>query len=89
MVERMGHERFLADVGAKPLQSDDVGDLYRIELPDDEPIVLVGVVNSTPEPDGHSKRYLLRVPPTITSAREAVAWTFDVKPQHYRPALET
>jgi hypothetical protein len=34
------------------------------------------VVNSTPEQDGTYRRYLLRVPPTTRTAREAVAWTF-------------
>lgn len=36
------------------------------------------VVNSTPEADGTYCRYFLRVPPTIGTARAAVAWTFGI-----------
>ena len=33
------------------------------EVEDDEPIVFVDLLNSTPEPDGTVKRYLMRVDP--------------------------
>lgn len=89
MLERMGHERFLAESGAQPIQRDRYGELLRIELPDDEPLVLVRVVNSTPEPDGSRNRYLLRVPPDVRSAQEGVAWTFNVPPGQYAPVAET
>lgn len=49
----------------------------------------VEVVNSTPEPDGTSRIYWLRVPPHIRRAREGVAWTFDVPEREYYPAVET
>jgi hypothetical protein len=49
--------------------------------------VVVKVVNSTPEPDGSFKDYLLRVPPDIRTPREAVAWTFAT--DDYRPAVQT
>jgi hypothetical protein len=89
MVERYGHARFLSDLGAKPLASDDFGTLYRVEFADDEPLTLVKVVNSTPEPDGSRKEYFLRVPPDMRSAREAVAWTFGVLAHRYSPAVQT
>ena len=41
-----------------------------------EDIYLLEVVNRTPEPDGSFKHYYLRVPPQISKAKEAVAWTF-------------
>lgn len=47
------------------------------------------VVNSTPEPDGSSKEYSLRVPPYMTSARQAVAWTFGMEENEYSPAFES
>ena len=57
---------------------------------DDEPLRVVEVVNSTPEPDGTYRRYLLRVPPTTRTAREAVAWTFGFDdPQQYLLAAES
>lgn len=45
---------------------------------------LLRVVNSTPEPDGHHKIYLLRVPPDRASAQAAAAWTFDIPADEYR-----
>ena len=38
--------------------------------------MLVEVLNATAEQDGTRKTYFLRVPPTVRTAREAVAWTF-------------
>ena len=89
LMERYGHERYLRDSGAKAIQQDARGTLYRKEIPDDEPLVMVKVRNSTPEPDGSVKDYWLRVPPTMKTASEAVAWTFGVEPAEYAPAVET
>ena len=89
LIERVGHERFLSLTEAKPIHDDRCGKLYRINLPNDEPIVLIEVVNSTPEPEGYFKHYFLRVPPQIATAREAVAWTFGMKAQEYLPGVET
>ena len=63
--------------------------ITRREMNDDEPLVMVRVINSTPEPDGTNKRYMLRVPPTIKTAREAVAWTFGMSPETYAPEMES
>ena len=56
MVERYGADRFLFDSGAKLIARDSVGLLYRKDLADDEPLVMVRVLNSTPEPDGVMSR---------------------------------
>ena len=58
-------------------------------IPGDEPIVMVEMVNLTCERDGSFKRYLLRVPPNIQTAHEAVAWTFDVPAKDYAPQIES
>lgn len=89
LLERYGAQRFLIDVGARPVHSDDFGTLYKVEFENDEPLVMVKVLNSTPEPDGARKEYFLRVPPTMVTAREAVAWTFGLLPEDYRPRQET
>jgi len=89
MIERYGQARYLVDSGAQKIHDDDFGVLYRKELPGDEPIVMVKVVNSTAEPDGTFKDYFLRVPPDITTARAAVAWTFGKTEADYAPAIET
>ena len=76
-IERIGIEPFLHGIGGRVLQQDDYGRLWRSEHPiDGEPYVAVEVVNATAEPDGTHRHYFLRVPPTIRSARTAVAWTF-------------
>jgi hypothetical protein len=51
--------------------------------------VMIEMVNSTPEPDGRRKRYWLRVPPNMTTAHEAVAWSFNVPAKDYAPKVET
>jgi hypothetical protein len=50
---------------------------------------MVEVKNSTPEPDGSTKRYMLRVPPQIETATAAVAWTFDMDARRYVLEMET
>jgi hypothetical protein len=94
MLERMGVDRFMAEVNAKVVyeDSDRLGKrrrLLRVEQPSDEPLVAIEVTNSTQEPDGTWKNYLLRVPPTIRSCAEAVAWTFGMGESEYQPAVET
>lgn len=89
MFARYGEERFMRDSGVLPIHSDDCGDLYRVDVPDDEPLVMVRVLNSTAEPDGARKPYWLRVPPDMTQARAAVAWTFGLTARQYAPVAES
>ena len=84
MLERYGLARYLRDANAERLDHDERwGTLYRRDLANDEPLVMVEVINRSPEPDGSFRHYVLRVPPTCRTALEAVAWTFDMKPQDY------
>jgi len=123
MIEKYGQAKYLLNAGAKKINQDDYGILYRRELQDDEPIVMVRVLNSTPEPDGslsraeaedvfgkgvvqrrldtmiaigvklgddpRFKEYMIRVPPDMRTAHEAIAWTFDKTPKTYAPSIET
>ena len=89
MLERYGPERFIQDIGARLVHSDETGELYRQELEGDEPLCMVRVLDATPQPDGSRRAYWLRVPPTVQTAREAVAWTFGLESEDYRPAPET
>lgn len=57
-------------------------------VPETELIVLK-VINSTPEADGTSKNYFLMVPPEMKTCEEAVAWTFSKSPEDYHPSQET
>ncbi|MFE3771750.1 DUF6745 domain-containing protein [Streptomyces sp. NPDC059122] len=89
MLEFYGYDRYLEESGARPSGRDETGVLWRIDLADDEPVVMVEVVNSTPEPDGTHRTYWLRVPPRTRTARQGVAWTFGLTEESYAPALET
>jgi hypothetical protein len=89
MIDRMGYEKIVKELNAKVINEDKLGKLLRIEIENDEAIQIVEVLNKTPEITGEHKRYFLRVPPTMTTAAEAVAWTFDVEPKEYRPSKET
>lgn len=89
MLEIFGYDRYLAETGARPLHRDETGVLWSIDLPGDEPVVMVEVVNSTPEPDGTHRTYYLRVPPGTRTARAGVAWTFGVDEADYAPEKQT
>ena len=90
MLDRYGPDRYLRESGAQLVDDDPkCGRLWRTELGDDEPLCMVEVKNSTPEPDGSTKTYWLRVPPGYKRARSAVAWTFDMPAGKYRPKVET
>jgi len=89
MIDMYGLERFILDSGAVAVQSDSCGILYRKELLGEEPVVVVRVINSTPEPDGSFREYFLRVPPTTTTAHAAVAWTFGLNSVEYTPEAQT
>ena len=89
LLTRFGEGRFLTESGALPLDATDRGTLYRYELPGDEPLVMIRVLNSTEEPDQTRNAYLLRVPPTITRVQDALAWGFALPAAAYAPVIET
>ena len=102
MIELMGHEKFLETAKAKPVHKDSFGQLFRIDQPNDEPMMLVKVRNSTPEPDGSVKDYVLRVHPELRpmlddgfgelqelTARNAIASTFGLRGEEYAPMVES
>ena len=88
MLERVGYDRFLEEVGARVLDRDrDAGGerlLVQVELPGDEPFVALCV--SCPST---GRRYTLRVPPHIRSGHAASAWLagFD-DAALYQPVIE-
>lgn len=89
LLELFGAARYLQECGATVIHKDNFGILYSIPMRDDEPVVMVQVTNSTPEPDGTFREYFLRVPPAIRRAREAVAWSFGMKEHEYNPEHQT
>lgn len=114
LIERYGIRRYMLDAGAGLRHRDATGMLYCRDIAGDEPIVMVRVLNATPEPggslsrdeamaifgnaaqaalhapaDARFKEYMIRVPPWMTKAHEAVAWTFGLTGEDYHPLLET
>lgn len=87
MIERYGINRFMTDNKAElssvELFRGRVYELYHLFQPHDEPIMTVRVMNATAESDGTFREYWLRVPPGLTSAMEAVAWTFGLTREQY------
>ena len=85
LVERFGEERLVREGGGELVHEDETGRLWRRDMQDkqdwwhrDEPVVVVEVQNSTPEPDGSRKTYFLRVPPNIR--HRARGRRLDVRP---------
>ncbi|MEU2795982.1 MULTISPECIES: DUF6745 domain-containing protein [unclassified Streptomyces] len=89
MLEYYGYDRYLTESGAEPVHRDETGILWRIALDGDEDVVMVEVVNSTPEPDGTYRTYWLRVPPVTRTAKDGVAWTFGLEGAAYTPVRQT
>jgi hypothetical protein len=89
MLERMGYERFMSETKVEVLDRDrDAGGsrrLLRVPIENDEPLVCLSVHDPST-----GRRYLLRVPPTMETCRQAAAWIagFD-DPDNYRPVAET
>ncbi|MGJ4950676.1 DUF6745 domain-containing protein [Bradyrhizobium sp. HKCCYLS20291] len=89
MMERFGFEQFMTKAKAEVLDRDrDSGgprSLLRVAVPNDEPLVCVSVICPSTK-----RQFMLRVPPTMRSCRQAIAWTagYD-NPDDYQPMVET
>ena len=83
MILWYGIERFLRDIQAPAVSSDECGRLFKVKFEHGEPFAAVMVRNSTPEADGTYKNHYLTVPPDMKTAREAVAWTFGLSAEEY------
>src|SRR5262249_32475846 len=89
LLERFGFERFMTTAKAQVLDQDqDTGgdrQLLRRPLQGDEDLGCVSVYCPST-----GRRYLLRVPPTMKTCRQAIAWTAGFNdPSDYRPLVET
>ena len=65
MIGRFGQSRYIVEKKATVVHADDFGTLYAQPQENDEMMMMVKVVNSTPEPDGSFKDYFLRVHPEL------------------------
>ncbi len=84
-LEHLGYARFLSQVDHQVIERVGDQELVRIDWhKNEEPIFLVKV--KCPSTGAF---YTLRVPPDAKSIQEAIAWTFWLKPQAYKPEKET
>jgi Domain of unknown function (DUF6745) len=88
MIDIFTPARFVAEGGAMRVARDETGVLWRQRWRW-EAWAAVEVINGSPEPDGTFKKYFLQVPATVRSPREAVAWTYGLTEQRYRPTVRT
>ena len=89
-MEIYGMDNYLRDINAVPIDvaEDSHNPIELFSLPDSE-LPIVRVVNSSPEPDGSYKNYVLTSPVHTTSARAAVAALAGTDPQYYQPLIES
>jgi len=94
MVDRYGAGKYLTEINATEVGAPFNGSqLYEAEFHDGTSIARVRAINSTPEPDGTSKIYWLKVPTGCSCAQEALARIhpdpFRKRWQDYGPSVET
>jgi len=80
-----GIGRFLKDLKAVVVHSEGTSKLIRIFAEGlTEPLTYVIVKDVSSK-----KYYILRVPPGLTTSRQALAWTFGMSPEEYNPIKES
>jgi len=89
LIERLGYEKFLQQVGGiiRDRDQDTGGERQLIAVPfeDDEPLMVLKVICPS---TGHL--HLLRVPPDMETCYQAAAWVAGFNnPDLYQPAIET
>jgi hypothetical protein len=90
MIERLGPARFLAARRERLLDRDKLGAIWKVVGLAQQVVYCAGEVeNGTREADGTRRRYFLQVPPWMSSAREAVAWTYGLRTDQYHIATRT
>ena len=89
MIDRYGVQRFLHDAKGRVIDAGQHGKLWIAQVPDSVPYTALEVENGTAEPDGTRRHYFLTVPPEMTSAHAAVAWTYGLTPDRYDAVVRT
>jgi hypothetical protein len=87
-IEQVGSERFFAALGREPIDQGPEGALYMAGSAT-APTIMLRVIDLVPHADGDERVHWIPVPPHMSTAHEAVAWTFDKHPDAYRPSLQS
>ena len=85
----MGFERFFAALAVAPVDRGAAGELFVLSGAGSGRVALVRVEDRVRGADGAPHVHWLQVPPAMTSAREAVAWTFGKSAGEWEPLVET
>ena len=81
----IGNEKLIKELEGKIIHQDGDSQLKNLNLGNiTEPIRVVKVKDSTTK-----KYYILRVPPTVKTCKQAIAWTFGLEEEEYNPTMET
>lgn len=64
-------------------------ELYEIDLGNNDRYRMLRVTNSSPEPDGSFKKYVLHVGPEINTCKDGLGWIHGMNPGEYQPLMET
>jgi len=83
LIAKIGYKQLVKNLQSEVLDKNGTNELLKIES-NSEPIVLVKVIDPST-----ADEYLLRVPPTMETCMDAIAWTFNLKTEEYKPVLET
>lgn len=84
MIERYGLDRFVREAGAHLVHANARGRLWSLRMGG---AARMRVVEVTCPSTG--RIYFLPVPPGVRKADEAIAWTFGLSSEEYRPEVET
>lgn len=83
MIEIMTPQRYVSLGGPSRVAEDETGILWRKSWLALDAWAAVEVINATPERDGTRKHFFLQVPANMRTARDAVAWTYGLRPDVY------
>lgn len=92
LLNRLGNERFVEDLGAELLAKDAWGALYRtptLKVWRNNRLVENRFVFVKVRDASTNRDYLLRVPPNMERPKQAIAWTFGLNEDEYNPTVQT
>jgi len=85
LLNQFGHERLIKELEGIVIHQEGDSQLIKLDLGNiTEPIRVIKVRDSSTK-----KYYILRVPPTVKTCKQAIAWTFGMEEDEYDPIKES